>query len=70
MEYLWLWSAAGIMLIIYGVIALVMRGIILLDDGLHIVLPWKGKNRIKNDLTAADDDEERQSKMIANLMLL
>ncbi|KAK0449785.1 uncharacterized protein EV420DRAFT_1750560 [Desarmillaria tabescens] len=66
LEYLWLWIALAVMVILYGLIALVMRGFIVLDEGIHFMTQ---RNRRWQDLTAADDEDERQSKAVANLML-
>ncbi len=55
------------MVIIYSLIALVMRGFIVVDEGVHFMIQG---NRVRQDLTAADDEDERQSKAVANLMLM
>ncbi|TFK38107.1 hypothetical protein BDQ12DRAFT_683986 [Crucibulum laeve] len=67
-EYLWMWLSAFIMLVLYGIIALVMRGILVVEDGVH----WHTKkDHVKPDLSGAEEDDvyEKQSKAIANLML-
>ncbi|KAK0494649.1 hypothetical protein EDD18DRAFT_351837 [Armillaria luteobubalina] len=67
LEYLWIWITLAVMFIIYGLIALVMRGFIIVDEGVHFMIHG---NRVRQDLTAADDEDERQSKAVANLMLI
>ncbi|PBK68884.1 hypothetical protein ARMSODRAFT_1019459 [Armillaria solidipes] len=67
LEYLWLWIALAVMVTMYGLIALVMRGFIVVDEGVHFMIQG---NRVRQDLTAADDEDERQSKAVANLMLI
>ncbi|KAK0470527.1 hypothetical protein IW261DRAFT_1005489 [Armillaria novae-zelandiae] len=67
LEYLWIWIALAVMFIIYGLIALVMRGFIVVDEGVHFMTHG---NRVRQDLTAANDEDERQSKAVANLMLI
>lgn len=63
-----MWLAAFIMLVIYGIIALVMRGYIVFEGGVR----WQrsGRGRVKVDLGAVEDDDEKESKAVANLMLL
>jgi hypothetical protein len=74
-EYLWMWFAAFVMLILYGIIAIVMRGLLIID-GKKWRWNWhqnaRRSDRLRMDRLALDeeDEEERQSKAIANLMLL
>ncbi|KAK0192871.1 hypothetical protein F5146DRAFT_1041820 [Armillaria mellea] len=67
LEYLWIWITLAVMVIIYGLIALIMRGFVVIDEGVHFMIQG---NRVRQDLTTADDEDERQSKMVANLMLI
>ncbi|KAK0220350.1 hypothetical protein IW262DRAFT_1461614 [Armillaria fumosa] len=67
LEYLWIWIALAIMVIIHGLIALVMRGFIIVDEDVHFMIHG---NRVRQDLTVADDEDERQSKAVTNLMLM
>lgn len=76
-EYLWMWIAAFTMLILYGIIALVMRGTLVIN-GKKWKFNWNRSARESQrdwfgmDMLDLDDqgEEERQSKAIANLMLL
>lgn len=79
-----MWLVASIMLVLYGITALVMRGILIVGDDLDnrwkLTWNWGGKpkrtgNPIGGALMRVDDDEgdgeeRRQAKAIANLMLL
>ncbi|KAF9010025.1 hypothetical protein BDQ17DRAFT_1234944, partial [Cyathus striatus] len=62
-EYLWMWIAGGIMLILYGIIFLVMRGILDFNGGI--------KFHLKGRVTAVSEynQEKDRKKNIANLML-
>ncbi|KAF8068761.1 hypothetical protein FPV67DRAFT_1652217 [Lyophyllum atratum] len=76
-EYLWMWLAGFIMLIIYGMTAIVMRGILVVGDesersgrwGLR--WNWSGRKRTRQAFVDdnGEEEEERQAKAIANLML-
>ncbi|TEB06389.1 hypothetical protein FA13DRAFT_1749937 [Coprinellus micaceus] len=55
-EYVWVWSAAFIMAILYG--------IMIEDDGWH----WGGRSRVRPDLTTEDDDVEIERNMAKNLI--
>lgn len=76
-EYLWMWIAAFTMLILYGIIALVMRGTLVIN-GKKWKFNWNQsaresqRDRLGMDMLDLDEqgEEERQSKAIANLMLL
>lgn len=57
------------MVLIYGAIALVMRGVLVVNDGVHFKVR-RQQDRIKPDLSDADDEDERRSKAVANLMML
>lgn len=66
-EYLWVWLAAFSMIILYGIMFLVMRGFILIENGIH----WRtSKNRVHLDLDEAETEDERETRAIANLLLL
>lgn len=67
LEYLWIWITLAVMVIIYGLIALIMRGFVVIDGGVHFMIQG---NQVRQDLTTADDEDERQSKAVANLMLI
>lgn len=66
-QYLWMWAAGGIMVVLYGLIAIVMRGIIVIEDGIHLA---KNRSHVNLNSTATDAEEDRASKAIANLMFL
>lgn len=83
-EYLWMWLSAFIMLILYGIIAIVMRGILVIGDESgnqsrwKLKWNWSGKHREEGgwgngdqmSIDDGEDEERRQAKAIANLMLL
>ncbi len=60
------------MLILYGILALVMRGVISIcsEDVEDRLREDEDGNRIGGSLVLVSDNEERQSKAIAGLMLL
>lgn len=65
-EYLWVWSTAVALIILYGFMFLVIQGYVIIDDdGLH----WHGKARAHLDLSGGDTEEERDNKKIARMML-
>jgi hypothetical protein len=65
-EYVWVWSAAFIMAILYGIMVLHLMGFIKIeDDGWH----WGGRSRVRPDLTTEDDDVEIERNMAKNLIL-
>ena len=63
-EYLWVWLAAGIMLILYTIMFAVMRGWFIIDNGIH----WYDPSH--NGVGEKETEEEKEMKAIANLMLL
>jgi hypothetical protein len=67
-EYLWVWSSAIIMSILYGIMFLFMRGFLVIGNGKG--LRWKRASRVKLDLSGGDDEEERAARAMANLLLL
>ncbi|RXW18068.1 hypothetical protein EST38_g7786 [Candolleomyces aberdarensis] len=65
-EYVWMWVSAFIMAILYGIMFLVMRGFLIVGNGVR----WaKRQNRVKLDLSGGDDEEERAARAMANLLL-
>ncbi|KAH9484864.1 hypothetical protein JR316_0001766 [Psilocybe cubensis] len=66
-EYLWVWSAGILMVILYGIMFVVMRGWVILDDeGVH----WYRNYRPQHaNLAVPETEEDKVSKEIANLML-
>jgi len=76
-EYMWMWLAAFIMLIIYGITALVMRGILTIGDESQrngrwrLGWSWSGRKRTRQAFLDDENEEKemRQAKAIANLML-
>ncbi len=73
LEYLWMWLAAFLMLVLYGIIALVMHGFIVVE-GKKVRLRNKDDTLSIKELGTSsdldDDDEERANKQIATMMLL
>ncbi|KAF8889635.1 hypothetical protein BD779DRAFT_323283 [Infundibulicybe gibba] len=65
LEYLWLWLAAGIMLVLYGIIAAVIRGFITIEDGQVQI----GRQEAALEANEEEQEEEKQAKDVANLML-
>ena len=65
-EYVWVWSAAFIMAILYGIMFLHLSGFIIIDeDGWH----WAGRTRVRPDLATEDDAIEIERNMAKNLIL-
>ncbi|PPQ92973.1 hypothetical protein CVT25_000174 [Psilocybe cyanescens] len=65
-EYLWVWSAGILMVILYSIMFVVMRGWVVLDEGVH----WYKNYRPKHpNLAVPETEEDKASKEIANLML-
>ncbi|KAJ2922562.1 hypothetical protein H1R20_g14516, partial [Candolleomyces eurysporus] len=65
-EYVWMWVSAFIMAILYGIMFLVMRGFLIVGNGVR----WaKRQDRVKLDLSGGDDEEERAARAMANLLL-
>lgn len=55
------------MVILYSIMFAVMRGVFVIDHGIH----WRSnRDRVKIDLAVAEIGEDKKSKAIANLMLL
>jgi hypothetical protein len=66
-EYLWVWSTAVALIILYGIMFLVIRGYVIIDeDGVH----WHTNVRVHLDLSGGDTEEDRENKKIAKMMLL
>ncbi|KAE9408213.1 hypothetical protein BT96DRAFT_1013670 [Gymnopus androsaceus JB14] len=53
LEYLWLWLAAFVNLVCYGIMALVVKGVLLVDGARFRYLGWKGQT--KTSLGASND---------------
>ncbi|KAJ2919918.1 hypothetical protein MD484_g441, partial [Candolleomyces efflorescens] len=66
-EYLWVWSSAIIMTVLYGIMFLFMRGFLVIGGGKG--LRWKRESRVRLDLEGGDDEEERAARAMANLLL-
>jgi hypothetical protein len=61
-----MWVSAFIMTILYGMMFLVMRGFLIVGNGIR----WaKRQHRVKPDLSGGDE-EERVARAMANLLLL
>ncbi|TFK18819.1 hypothetical protein FA15DRAFT_675005 [Coprinopsis marcescibilis] len=66
-EYLWVWTAAILMGILYGIMFFVMRGFVAIEKGR---VSWVGpRDRIKPDLDEAESEEEEENRYLANLLL-
>lgn len=68
LEYLWMWLAAFLMLVLYGILALVMRGVFTIrkEEEYSDVEDVRSVH-LESPMT---EEERQQSKAIANLMLL
>ncbi|KAF8971222.1 hypothetical protein BDZ97DRAFT_1914223 [Flammula alnicola] len=65
-EYLWVWVAGFSMVILYTIMFIVMRGWFVIDNGVH----WhKNYNPSCPSVAEIETDEEKQTKVIATLML-
>lgn len=66
-EYLWVWVAGFLMIILYTIMFLVIRGWFVIDNGIH----WhENHNANSSGDIEPESDEEKETKAIANLMLL
>lgn len=67
LEYLWMWLAAFLMLVLYGILALVMRGVFTIrkEEEYSDVEDVRSVH-LESPMT---EEERQQSKAIANLML-
>lgn len=57
------------LVVIYGTIALVMRGVLVFDHGIQFRL-HRRQARVALDISPSDDEDDRTSKAVANLMML
>ncbi|KAG2016373.1 hypothetical protein CC2G_009544 [Coprinopsis cinerea AmutBmut pab1-1] len=67
-EYLWVWLAAFLMVVLYTLMFLVMRGFIVVERGVR----WRGSNGVnvnRHHHNDEMDEEERAVRTIANLLL-
>ncbi|KIK02188.1 hypothetical protein K443DRAFT_538876 [Laccaria amethystina LaAM-08-1] len=67
-QYLYMWSTAIMMIILYGVMFLILHGYVIVDDGIHW---YKGKQRVAMDLSIDENTEkiDRESKKVAKKLL-
>ena len=65
-EYLWVWVAAGVMIILYTIMFAVMRGWFIIDDKIH----WYENYNLNHRVEEIETEDEKEMKAIANLMLL
>ena len=66
-QYLYMWSTAITMVILYGVMFLIMHGYVTVDDGIQW---YKGKQRVAMDLSIDEEEVDRESKKVAKKLLL
>ena len=66
-EYLWEWVAAIIMAFLYTIMFVVMRGWFVIDDGIYW---YKNYNLNHKGEEEMETEDEKEMKVIANLMLL
>jgi hypothetical protein len=65
-SYLWLWMAAFLMVILYLIMFIVMRGWFIVDNGIY----WYKNYRRRHDVKPVEEtQDEKDSKAVANLML-
>ncbi|KAF8894349.1 hypothetical protein CPB84DRAFT_1682661 [Gymnopilus junonius] len=67
-EYLWSWTAGFVMLILYGITFMVMRGWIIVDNGVYWYKNYTAKLR-DSRMGPIETEEDRTAKAIANMML-
>jgi hypothetical protein len=67
-EYVWQWASAFLMLILYTIMFVVMRGWLIEDvsGGWY----WYTHNKTRNGAGQRETQEEKESKAIAKLLLL
>lgn len=63
-EYLWVWLAGFMMLILYGIMFAIIRRWINVAHGIH----WK--NQLPRNVLGTESDEDRKIKAVANSLLL
>jgi hypothetical protein len=68
-EYIWLWVALTLMTILYTIMCIVMRGWFIVDNG---VWYWYKNYRPRDDAgqPVEETQDEKESKVIANMLLL
>ena len=66
-EYLWMWTAAFLMAILYFTMFVVMRGWFIVDKGVHWYKTYNWRQDA--DKSVEETQDEKDSKAIANLML-
>ncbi|KAF9050251.1 hypothetical protein BJ165DRAFT_1341851 [Panaeolus papilionaceus] len=66
-EYLWVWFSAFSLILLYGAMFMVMRGWVIVDDGIH----WYSNYQERSDDTHrhTESEEVKRTKAIANSML-
>ncbi|KAJ3570140.1 hypothetical protein NP233_g4601 [Leucocoprinus birnbaumii] len=73
LEYLWMWIAALVQLILYGLIALVMRRCLIVDSESKYRLRLRTRDGTSSTIDSSRSDElgkeRKENEMIANLML-
>jgi len=69
-EYLWVWVAGFVMILLYGIMFLVMRGWFIIDDGIHWHKSYAPSHLTTSKEIEIETEEEKTSKAIANLLLL
>ncbi|TFK21879.1 hypothetical protein FA15DRAFT_672092 [Coprinopsis marcescibilis] len=66
-EYLWVWTAAILMAVLYGFMFFVIRGFVVIEKGR---VSWvSSRDRIKQELDEAESEEEEENRYLANLLL-
>ena len=68
-QYLWLWVSLGVVIILYAIMFAVMRELIIIENG---VWYWYSNHMPRSGAGRAAEKtrEEKDSKAIANLLLL
>ncbi|PPQ78887.1 hypothetical protein CVT24_012274 [Panaeolus cyanescens] len=66
-EYLWVWLSAFVMVVLYGAMFLVMRGWVIIDEGVHWYKNYQESS--DNSYEHVESEETRRTKAIANSML-
>jgi len=66
-QYAWLWLAVILMAILYTIMFLVLRGWFIVDNGIWY---WYENYVPRNGAPVEETEEERESKAIANMLLL
>jgi len=70
LEYFWMWFSASVMLVLYGIIALVMYGFIVVEGKKIRLRNEDDKRAAKEQETSSYiDNEDKANRLIANMML-